>query len=346
MGMSKDKYIRRIAAMAQTRAKKGKYKILGRPDLGLSVAITFKARELPFRWTIFIRKKEWTPEVEKTRILKQIKKLKKELKRVCKEYYAELTKTQYNILWSLAVQGPCSSISELKMRKFGFPIKERIGEETTIDRELRFLESRGLLKIGRPQGVHRRKPCRLTTAGLFTLLAADWPEVWKELDKIILENESRVPLIFGNWKSFNKEVANDFRVNIINYFKHPIHSFISSYEILRHMPTKLSEKLLAEDMTRHVIVPYIFPYFYELFLPSFGKYLSLSPYPSERQVQGWFKTIIRYPNLKEYLLGELNRLEHVSKNLATITKEWKNMVYRLEKEVQSKSRSPNQIFSI
>ena len=316
--------------MAQTRAKMEKYKILAKQDLGLSVAITFKARELPFRWTIFIRKKEWTPEVEKTRILRQIKKLKKELKRVCKKYYAELTKAQYNILWSLAVQGPCSSISELKMRQVGFPIKERIGEKTTIDRELRFLESRGLLKVGRPRDGHRRKPCRLTTAGLFTLFAADWPEVWKELDKIILENKSRVPLIFGNWESFNKEVANDFRVNIISYFKHPIHSFISSYEILRYVPTKLSEKLLAEDMTRHVILPYIFPYFYELFLPGFAKYLSLSSYPSERQVEDWFKTIIRYPNLKKYLLEELNRLERVSKRLATVIKEWRNMVYKLE----------------
>lgn len=319
--------------MAQTKAKKGKYKILDKKDLGLSVAVTFKASGLPFRWTIFIRKKNWTPEGEKTRILRQIKKLKKELKRMCKEYYAELTKTQYNVLWSLAAQGPCFSIYELKMRKIGFPIKEKIGEKTTIDRELRFLESRGLLKIGKPRDGHGSKPCKLTTAGLFTMLAADWPEVWAKLDKIILENKSKVPLIFGNWEDFNKDkVANDFKIHIINYFKHPIHSFISSYEILRYVPTKLSEKLLAEDMTRHVILPYIFPYFYELFLPGFAKYLSLSPYPSERQVEGWFKTIIRYPNLRIYLLEELNRLEHVSKKLATITKEWKNMVYRLEKE--------------
>jgi len=323
------------------------YQVLGRKESYLHKEITFQARGLP-PWTISVSKTNWTPEVEKMMILAQIKKLKRESKKMNKVHRIELTETQLNILWSLAVSGASSSKSDLwKKRKIGELGREvKVGEKSTVERALIFLETNGLIKIGTPQGGRRKMGCDLTTAGLFRLLDADLPEVWKNLDTILSRHGSKVPLIFGKWNKFIKDgVANDFRIRIIEYFKLPGHFYLSAYNILKERkPEKLTEQLLADDLTRHVILPWLFPYVYELCLPRLAEYLSFprSPFPTKakswhsREIESWWAVILRYRCLKRYLLKELDRLGDLCDGLSEIVKEWKSIIPKLEKAPKEK----------
>lgn len=311
--------------MTKTKSKVEPYRIVEEQDLGLSVAITFKARGLP-RWKIFVRKKEYSPELVETRIREEIKRLTKQLKKMYKEYVAELTETEYKVLWSLAVQGLCSSRYELARRKMGERNRKKVGDPRTLKKVLRSLKSQGLVKIRKPRDARGGMPCELTTKGLFTLLDAGWPELWQKLDKVTYWYKSKMPLIFGNWENFirNGDV-NEFVIHILNYFKAPIHSHMSSFKFIKQLrPTKLSDDILAEDLTKHVILPYIFPYIYELFLPRFTELLNfpVTPKPHREEIQSWFKTVSRYDDLKEWLLEELKRLEYASEEFTKVLKEW------------------------
>ena len=311
--------------MTEKKSKVEPYRIVEEQDLGLSVAITFKARGLPC-WKIFIRKNEYSPELVETRIREEIKRLKKQLKKRYKEYVAELTEAEYNVLWSLAVQGPCSSVYELARRKIGERNRKNVGDPRTLKKVLPSFRSLGLVKIRKPRDARGGIPCELTTKGLFTLLDAEWSELWQKLDKMTFWYKSKVPLIFGNWENcIRNGDVNEFVIRVLNYFKDPFHSHISSFKLIKQLqPTKLSENILAEDLTRHVILPYIFPYVYELVLPRFTEalYFRVMPKPHRKEIQRWFKTVSRYDNLRKWLLEELKRLEYASEEFTKVLKEW------------------------
>jgi len=309
--------------VTKTKSKVEPYRIVEEQDLGLSVAIIFKARGLP-RWKIFIRKNEYSPELVETRIREEIKRLKKQLKKMYKEYTAELTKVECNVLWSLAVQGPCSSAYELAKRKINE--RKKLGDPRTLKKVLQSFSSLGLVKVSKPRNARGGTPCELTTKGLFTLLNAEWPELLHKLDNIAYWYKSKVPLIFGNWEEFkSKGDVNEFVIRVLDYFKNSFHSHISSFNLIKQLqPTKLTENILAKDLTRHVILPYIFPYIYELFLPRFTEVLDLAvtPEPHREEIQSWFKTVSRYSNLRDWLSEELKRLEYASKEFLKVLKEW------------------------
>jgi DNA-binding MarR family transcriptional regulator len=288
-------------------------------------------------WPVFISKKQWSLEEENRRILEQIKDMKRDLKLRCREYHPELTKTQYRILISLAVQGPAHSRYKLTTRK----IKgERIGDKETIRRDLDILKSQYLIQTSESPGGRRPKNIELTTAGLFRLLGSEWPELWQDFDKLARTNESKVPLIFGNWQKFIKDgTADDFKEGILNYFKNPEQSYITAYDLLVHLrPTEFSEKGLTDDLTRHILLPQLFHYIYRLFLPYFSEPLispfepiqgKIAPSASKKEVEIWFESVARYSELKDYLQKELCRLEQDSENFAFTIKNWKNILNRL-----------------
>lgn len=330
--------------MAKRYARKPQYEVLNVEEFLRTKAITFKAPDLPI-WTVFIDKRVWTPEVEKRIILHHIDKLKQELKkRAFKELYAELTETQSNILWSLAVNGPCSSLYELTKRKIKLmtpqgPREIKVGKKTTIRRDLDYLEQHSLIKISRTTREKRGKLCSLTTLGLFKIFEMDMPEVWAKLDKIILNNKEKVPRIFGKWEKFIRDgTVDNFKIHIINYFSDPLQSNLTSYRFLKHLRSaRFTERALAEDMARHTLLPQIFPYVYKIFLPElFELFRAFSMYvlPEKGEIKGWFKTLIRYPNLRGYLLDELERLEHESKNFSLLMKQWKKILRNTIKELK------------
>lgn len=328
--------------MAQTKVKKGQYKILNRQDLGLSVAITFKAheRELP-PWTIFIRKKEWTPEVEKTRILKHIKKLKKELKKMRNMHNVELTETELNVLWSLAKDGPSSSKYELLR-------KRKVAAHTTGGQALKSLESRGLIKIGRPEGGRKRMSCELTTFGMFAIIASESEDVFKRIDRIVEKNKSKVPFVFSYWEDFVKNGnVNDFWYNTIQYF-YPPYINLSVFRVLQdYKPTEETDQFLADDLTRYVVLPWLCPIVYELYLPGLFEYLTgfSSSRPTGKWnkmwIENWMKIIFRYKALREYLLKELGRLENWCEKMSRSVEQWKSIVQKLEmaQKVEDKARA-------
>lgn len=251
-------------------------------------------------------------------------------------YDGELTETQLNVLWSLAIDGASSSQREVSKRKIGKePWKREVGKKSTVQRALRFLESEGLVKVGEPRGGRRKMSCDLTAAGLFALIASDSEAVWKNLDRIIVNHTSKVPLIFDNWNYFVKDkVADDVKHRIVEYFVFPSHFYLSSYPILRHRrPEKRTEQLLGEDLTRHVLLPYLFPYMYEFYLPGLADYLyfPVSPFPHMEAVEGWMDVMLRYPDLRQYILEELERLEDWCKRMSRTVRRWKCLVQKLEK---------------
>lgn len=332
--------------------KRDVYRILEREKKESSVFVTFEAWELPAHiriWKIVIPKKKLTPEFERKAILARIKSLKKEWAERLLAQNSPLSKTQLSILLSLALEGPTDSQSELFRDRTilrGF-FEEKVGEKTAVQEALTVLESEGLIKIGRPKGTGGSRRCDLTIVGLFTLLSAELPDVLKSFDEIALSHTAQIPLLFGNWKKFIKDkdeetfaeddyekkekhgTSNYFKSGIIEYFKLPIHRCISAYNCLKdESPTEWSEQLLADDLTRHVVLPHLFPYIYKLFLPRFAENLDY-PFPTEEAVSHWFKFITRYPSLKKYLHNELNRLELVNREFAQTIKKWKNMANRL-----------------
>jgi len=319
--------------MTEKKKEPKKYRVIRRINIGPDRVTTFMAPGLP-EWSVFIRKKQWSLEEEDKQILELIEALKRDIKLRWREYYPELTKTQYRVLVALAEQGPAPSRYALARRKIE---GERVGDFETVRRDLEFLESQYLIQTMKSP---LARYIELTTAGLFRLLGSEWPELWKHFDKIARTNQSRVPLIFGNWQKFIKNrTVNDFKEGILNYFKNPAQSYITAYDLLVHeRSTEFSEKTLADDLTRHVILPQIFPYIYKLFLPYFFEPLispfepiqgKLAPLASRKEVELWFKSVARYSELKDYLQKELCRLEQDSENFALTIKDWKNILNRL-----------------
>jgi len=317
------------------------YEIIRRKNIGAYRVTTFMAPGLP-QWPVFIKKKEWSLEEENEQILERIENLKRHIKQRMRGYYPELTKTQYRILISLAMQGPARSRSALAKRKIKTEDEEAednqppkdgkpVGDDETVRRNLDFLESQYLIQSRKSPREGESKFIELTTAGLFRLLGSDWPELWQHFDKIAKTNKAKVSLIFGNWEKFIKDgTADNFKEGILNYFKNPAQSNTTVYDLLVHKkPTKLSEKILADDLTRHVLLPQLFPYIYQMFLPeytaaSFESAIDSSPAPpmSRDYIISWFRTVSCYPKLKVYLLKELYRLEQESASFSNTIREW------------------------
>jgi hypothetical protein len=296
------------------------------------VVVTFASPGIG-QWPVFIRKEEWSKEIEESRILEQIKTLKTGMIRRYREYFFELTKTQANILYSLAIDGPCHSEYELEGREIE---GKEIGDDTTVRNSIPFLESNYLIRTEEARTRRHQKRIELTTAGLFRLLCSEWQELWSQLDKIATNNGAKVPLIFGLWKEFLPETITDFKQGILQYFQDPEHFYIAAFDYLvRRRPGKFSERLLAEDLTRHLVLPQLFEYVYEFFLPGFYDYLTVPfeprgnkkiTYSSTKTMELWIKGIARYPQLRKYLSRELRRLERVGEHFAFAVREWRKML--------------------
>jgi hypothetical protein len=222
------------------------------------------------------------------------------------------------------------------------PKEIEVGKKTTIQRDLNYLKEHGLVKIGRRCGKKRGKPCSLTMVGLFRIFEMDMPEIWARFDNIVCSNKALVPRVFKRWKKFIKdEIADDFKVNIIDYFKDPLQNNLISYCFLKHVvPTAVTERALTEDMTRHVLLPQIFLYAYKIFLPELFEVFddfSMHILPEKEEVENWFRMLIRYRNLRGYLLNELERLECESRNFSLLMKRWKRILCDLKNNSEDDS---------
>lgn len=184
----------------------------------------------------------------------------------------DLTETEKKILNNLAEKGSRTYYDIYK--------KERLCSSSTAWNLIKNLEKNGYVEVKKEEKFElrgrKKKFYSLTLRGLSTALSNR--SGWKNIDTIVKQHESLLPLMFGKWQHFKKYVDNKNMTDALRYV------MLLSFPIV-----DLNTDFESKEYTRETFA-----------MKEFCVYI-LQSIPEERI--GWLKAIQADTELRQWMLG-------------------------------------------
>jgi hypothetical protein len=272
-------------------------------------------------WSVFIPKSEVKsakdfPRIEKA-IEKKIAELKRETKGIKWIAGIPLYESDVKVLLSLLLDGPCRSAYEL------FQIRKVCVRSTCYDAFNRLLEYGFIRKVEKVE---------ITFLGFCAMIKEGVEQVFENRDEVIAKNAHLLPLIFGHWNDFKRNLKNEIWSRIIEYIWFELEARLSlmqaKYPLL---DLEEMEEILKHDLTRFIIFPWLYQFINDLLLLEHdlerGEYdtlkvpddikmavesfKKLSKNLERKHVRKWVKTLSKFDDIKEFISKELALLKRL-----------------------------------
>jgi len=269
-------------------------------------------------WSVFVPKNEVRYK-DLTKIEMAIKRKIAELKRETKgiKWIAgvPLYESDMKVLLSLLLDGPCESAYKLsKERKVCIL-------STCYNIFNRLLEYGFIKKVEKVE---------VTFLGFCAMIKEGVEQMFENRDEIIAKNTHLLPLIFGHWNDFKRDVKNEIWSRIIEYIWFELEARLSlmqaKYPLL---DLEEMQEILKHDLTRFIIFPWLYDFINDLLLlehdlgehdtlevpddvkMAVESFKKISKNLERKHMRKWVKTLSKFDDIKEFISKELALLKRL-----------------------------------
>jgi len=242
----------------------------------------------------------------------------------------------------------------------GGKIKEReeLGSQSTVYYWLKQLERCKLIRVYKKIG--DKTLYDLTLPGL--LVALSFEPLSNHVDKIVAHHAGKLPLILGKWDFFvDTRVVGIVKERMKEYLSFPpevVH--LSPYHLLiyglkekekekresfmRELINERFEYHLQEDVNRSMLFPWVFGIVYDFYVPNVNIPDIKEPKVKLKvtdDIEKWISILLLDPDLKSYLIRELDHLEKYGDFCSEVAKLYKHVIDKYPYYWYSKLKSTN-----